>query len=622
MLQSLRENMKGPVAKVVVAVAVGAMILFGVESLFVNSVGGAEVAKVNGEEITPVELKRAIEQQKNRLRQQFQLEEDNEMLSEERLREPALMNLVRQKALQQAALAAGMNVSPDIIKAELAKAFVRDGKFDSAFLNNYIAAYGYTPATLAQSESNAYVLRQLFNGINQSEFITAAELSAMAAIAGQKRSFTTVFIPRAKVEGEVTITDAEIDAFYQSNAAEFTDPEKVSVEYVDLTIKDLAAKQVVSDEEIRQEYDREVAEFSSKTEYHLSHILIDKGESAQKTIDEVASKLAAGESFAELAKAYSNDLGSKALGGELGVLVEGAFPKAFEAAAMALAKGQVSVPVVTDSGAHFIRLDDKVVTEAPAFEARKNSLAAILKEQKAGVEYLEKIQALEEASFGAGSLANTAALAGVDVKVSSLFSRAGGKSGVEAIESVVTAAFADDVYMQGQNSRVLEVGGERALVIRLKDKIPAKLKDLAEVKATLTKRLTDTKVATQLQNLAADVVVAIEQGKVVESVAQAAGYEAKVYEKLDRSSADADFMVLREVFSMARPKLGNPVTSTVNGVNGLTIVLLTDVINGDAEALPVDQRNAMEEQLRSQMAMGSVEAYENRVFEEAKYKLH
>ena len=477
MLQSLRENMKGPVAKVVVAVAVGAMILFGVESLFVNSVGGAEVAKVNGEEITPVELKRAIEQQKNRLRQQFQLEEDNEMLSEERLREPALMNLVRQKALQQAALAAGMNVSPDIIKAELAKAFVRDGKFDSAFLNNYIAAYGYTPATLAQSESNAYVLRQLFNGINQSEFITAAELSAMAAIAGQKRSFTTVFIPRAKVEGEVTITDAEIDAFYQSNAAEFTDPEKVSVEYVDLTIKDLAAKQVVSDEEIRQEYDREVAEFSSKTEYHLSHILIDKGESAQKTIDEVASKLAAGESFAELAKAYSNDLGSKALGGELGVLVEGvfpkafckivedtlgndpdycnimhadgagtksclaylywketgdlsvlvegAFPKAFEAAAMALAKGQVSVPVVTDSGTHFIRLDDKVVTEAPAFEARKNSLAAILKEQKAGAEYLEKIQALEEASFGAGSLANTAALAGVDVKVSSLFSRAG-----------------------------------------------------------------------------------------------------------------------------------------------------------------------------------------------------
>ena len=52
MLQSLRENMKGPVAKVIIGLAVAAMVLFGVESLFVNSMSGSEVATVNGEEVS------------------------------------------------------------------------------------------------------------------------------------------------------------------------------------------------------------------------------------------------------------------------------------------------------------------------------------------------------------------------------------------------------------------------------------------------------------------------------------------------------------------------------------------------------------------------------------------
>ena len=77
MLQGLRENMKGPTAKIVVGLAVAAMVLFGVESLFVNSVGGSEVATVNGEDVGRVELQRAIEQQKSRLRQQLNSGDDD-----------------------------------------------------------------------------------------------------------------------------------------------------------------------------------------------------------------------------------------------------------------------------------------------------------------------------------------------------------------------------------------------------------------------------------------------------------------------------------------------------------------------------------------------------------------
>ncbi len=620
MLQSMRENMKGPTAKIVVGVAVAAMVLFGVESLFVNSVGGSEVATVNGEDVSDVELLRAIEQQKSRLRQQFELEETSDMLNDDRLRAPALMNLVRQKALHHAALEQGMNVSPDIVKAELAKAFTRDGTFNKAQLNNYIAAYGYTPATLAQSEANAYVLRQLFNGVSQTEFVTQAEMDAMAAIAGQKRSFATIEISRALVEDKATVTDEEITQYYQANQAQFTEPEKVALEYVEVTIAELAKAQSVSDKELKSEYDREQQEFQGGTQYRVSHILVESADDSAAKIAAISTKLKDGEVFADLAKEYSDDLGSKALGGELGLMVEGAFPAEFETAAKALAAGDVSAPVVTDAGTHFIRLDEKVVVKPEAFESRKEALAAMLREQKASVAYLEKIQVLEEVSFGASDLSGTASALGVTVKSTDLFARGRG-TGIAANSVIANAAFAEDVYAQGQNSQVLEVEGSRAFVVRLKQKVPATVQPLADVKETITQQVTQTKVINELQALAADVVIAIEKGQNPEAVAQEGEYSFNNYEGVERSNTDVDFMVSREAFSLPRPTADSPITTTVNGAEGLTVVVLSEVVNGDVDSLPKEQRSAMEQQLRNQLASGAVESFENRVFEGAKYKL-
>ncbi len=619
MLQSLRENLKGPTAKVVVAVAVGAMVLFGVESLFVNSVGGTDVASVNGDDISQIELRRAIEQQKNRLRQQYQLEETNEMLSDDNLRSPALMSLVKQKSLEQAAKASGMGVDSETIKTELAKVFVRDGKFDSAFLNNYIAAYGYTPATLAQSEANSYVLRQLFNGLSDTEFLTSAELAAMAAIATQTRSFDTVFISREKVASSVQISDEEVSEYYNARVAEFTEPEKISLDYVELSAQSLVSKQLVSDTELRSEYDRELADFVSQTQYQVSHILLDA--SAEDKAAEVKNKLAKGEDFAVLAKEYSTDLGSNSVGGDLGLMVEGAFPEAFETAVKALDEGQVSGPVSTDAGIHFIKLTHKQIVEAPSFEARKEALLASMQEQKAGMEFLDSIQALEDAAFNQGNLEAAAKAVNVNVATTELFPRAGGLAGIAAATEVIDAAFADDVYLQGQNSRVIELSGDRAVVIRLKEKVPAKLKELSVVRSDIISRLTETKVATALQSLASDVVVAVEQGKAARAIAGELSYEFASHENVARSSADVDFNVSREAFSMPRPVSGNPSSALASSDKGLTVVVLNTVVDGKLSDVPAEQKAALEQQLKNQLASAAVENFEAAIFSKATYKL-
>ncbi|TLX96389.1 MAG: peptidylprolyl isomerase [Thaumarchaeota archaeon] len=86
---------------------------------------------------------------------------------------------------------------------------------------------------------------------------------------------------------------------------------------------------------------------------HCAHILVEKLSVAQ----ELKTKIAKGESFANLAKEYSIDT-SKKRGGDLGFFGRGVMVQEFERAAFVLQKGQVSDIVKTQFGYHIIkRLD-------------------------------------------------------------------------------------------------------------------------------------------------------------------------------------------------------------------------------------------------------------------------
>ena len=89
------------------------------------------------------------------------------------------------------------------------------------------------------------------------------------------------------------------------------------------------------------------------TKVHCAHILVEKLSLAQ----EINTKIANGESFANLAKQYSID-SSKKRGGDLGFFGRGTMVQEFEKAAFDLEKGQVSNIIKTQFGYHIIkRLD-------------------------------------------------------------------------------------------------------------------------------------------------------------------------------------------------------------------------------------------------------------------------
>ena len=97
--------------------------------------------------------------------------------------------------------------------------------------------------------------------------------------------------------------------------------------------------------------------FLPKPEVHAAHILIstqDKTEEEALTLIQEIHKNVTAANFAEYARKYSQDPGSKDNGGDLGWFGQGAMVPEFEQTAFALDVGKISEPVKTQFGYHLI----------------------------------------------------------------------------------------------------------------------------------------------------------------------------------------------------------------------------------------------------------------------------
>lgn len=119
---------------------------------------------------------------------------------------------------------------------------------------------------------------------------------------------------------------------------------------------------------VQSYYESHKSDYSSKEEVRARHILIKGSDDATlKKIKEV-QELSQKTDFAELAKQYSQDEGSKARGGDLNFFSRGAMVPEFEAVAFSLPVGRISDPVKTSFGYHLIKVEEKKGGEAKKLE--------------------------------------------------------------------------------------------------------------------------------------------------------------------------------------------------------------------------------------------------------------
>jgi peptidyl-prolyl cis-trans isomerase D len=606
MLDSFRTNMRG-IALFIVIIIAGIFALTGTGSLFVSGTGSEAVLTVNNESVSALRVQQVLSSEKQRiLRQNEGL--DPALLDDEIIRPQVIQQLISRKVIAQSAVEQGFGASSKAV-SELILAtpgFQADGRFDQEVFRYMIRNQGFTSATFVETVKEDLLIQQFVQGLTSTHFVTDAELANLASFTEQQRDYYYLTLPMQPIFDTVEITEQQILDHYQQTKLKYQTQEQVSVESIELSAAQLAAEQSVTKQQIQARFDQEAESINMADSLQAAHILLT--DPSAETLAEIQAKLDSGSDFAALAKEYSDDFASADSGGDLGFTTGETFPAAFEAALTALEVGQVSAPVATDAGTHFIKLLDR---QKESFELASESgrIEQELLREAASDLLVEKLEMLKELSFNSETLAEVAADLNLEANVSEPFSRAGGQ-GIAAFPAVVKAAFSPEVLEDKYASEVLDLGDDRYVVIKLQQYLPSRQKQLDEVRAGVETNLRQTIARQLLAEQGAALLARVQAGESVEAVAKSAGLQWQAGQKVKRGDRSVNEEVKMAVFQMEAPA-DKPTIQGFSAANADYIIAsLQAVTPGDLSQLSQEQKANLSFAVQSTNSSRDLEAYQ------------
>ena len=593
MLQNIRDNSQGWIAKTIIGIIVALMAFTGIEAIFQASGSNKQdVAKVNGEEITQTELSQAVDMQRRQLMQQLGKDFDASLLDEKLLREAALKGLIDRKLLLQGAADSKFGFSEAALDQVILQTpeFQVDGKFNAERFDQVVRQLGYSRLQFRQMLTQEMLIGQVRAGIAGSGFVTDAEVLAFARLEKQTRDFATVNIKANPAA--VKLTDDEVKAYYDQHAKEFMTPDQVVIDYLELKKSSFFDQVSVKDDELQAAYQKETANLAEQR--RAAHILIEVNDKvtdaqAKAKIEEIQARLAKGEKFEALAKEFSQDPGSANNGGDLGFAGPGVYDPDFETALYALNKDQVSAPVRSTFGWHLIKLLGVEAPQVPTFASLKDKLTRELKTQQVEQRFVEATKQLEDAAFEASDLAQPASDLKLTVHTSAPFGREGGE-GVAANRAVVTAAFSPEVLDEGANSTAIELDPETIIVLRAKEHLkPAQL-PLESVAAPIRAQMAKERASAAAKTHAEELIASLRDGKTALNQ-PIDGQAWKVTQAATRGQEAIDPAVLQALFRMPKPAAKDkPTFTTVTLADGSLVIVRLNGVN--EAAAPTDEEKA------------------------------
>ena len=588
MLDSFRTNMRGIALGIVIVI--GAIFAFsGTGSLLtVANIDTAIV--VNDVNVSENDVVRAILNQKNQILSENE-GLDPAVLSDEMMRPGAIEQLITQELFKQASIGQNLTLSQqDITNIILGiESFQSDGKFDQNMYRFAIQRQGYTSAMFGDVLKNDAVVQQLVAGISSTAFTTNTELSALAGVTEQQRDYYYLRLPIEGIEKAVQLSDTQIAGYYENNLDVFTTAPEVRIDYIELNSDLLMDDTAITENKVLARFEEEVGNRDMAESRQAAHILL--SESTAEVVEEIQAKIDAGVEFTVLAKDYSEDFGSAESGGDLGYTSGETFPEAFEKALAGLEVGQISGPVNTDAGTHFIKLLDVQQESYELSEQRARIERELIQESTSDL-LVEKLQNLKELSFNAESLADVAADVGLELKTSEAFPQSGG-GGVAAFPAVVKAAFSTEVVNDQYASEVLELGNDRYLVLKLNEYIAARQQELPEVRERVIQLVTDEVSKHQLAEQGGALLARVMAGESVETVAKSENLSWQVVIDGTRRNTSSDAEIGQKVFSLPKPVAESVVESFYLSNGDFVVASLTGVTEGRLDRLTTQQKASL-----------------------------
>ena len=586
--------------RIIIYAIVVAFALFGLGTIPTLFSPTQSVASVNGEDITVGEMEIAVERNRRLLLGQGATPED---IDEDSLRADVLQSLVTRRLLVQGVTSLNMTTSDAEIDAELkaTETFQLNGKFDENQYRLVLASVGYNPATYKAELRRDKTISQLARTIEASAIVTELEATRASSLSRQTRDVAVLTFDPVDLEDQISVTGPEVEAYYQDNQSEFFSEESVDLAYVAVDRAAMAAALEVSEDDLRSAYEEQKDRYMTPENRRIAHILVSTDdrtiEEARVIVESIQSQLDAGEAFEAVAQASSDDPGSAAQGGDLGVATRGLFVPSFEEAAFALAEtGEISEVVETEFGLHLIKLNELAPSSTKAFEDVQEEVEQQYRNDAVEDEFVTLVTSLDELAFEEPDLAVVAEELGLTIDgIPS--AKAEDRQGILANAQVRDAMFSPDVLIDGNNSPLIEISADLSVVVRVERHQSSELLELAKVEDRIEAQLIrQSAEALALEN-AEQALAMLESGDLTRYVADQFGLAWKVNAKATRFAPGLEARVRERAFSLPKPvQLEKSLGLVELNEGGAAVISVTNVENGDGSS-DLSQGQALQQML-------------------------
>jgi len=627
--KTLHEKFSGPVAKVVLGI-IGVVFggFFGIPAY--NSINATYVARVDGHEISQQDFRERYDSYRSQMQRMYGQQFDALAFDKPERKREVLDQMINEQLILDANDQLGTMLPAKRVFDEIASypAFQVDGKFDKDQYRNLLAAQRKSPAQFEDRVRRDLELRELLGQLGQNAVVTEVDVDAYLRLHDQTRDFRWIKLEKPTSDGK--IADADIETYYKAHGDEFMTPEKVSLEYIELDAAKMASDVKADDAALKRRYEDQKSHFVSPEQRLASHILVkvDKNAdaAAQKAALEKAQTIAqqakSSKDFAALAKADSEDLGSKVQGGDLGWLDKGVTDPAFESALFAMGKGEISDAVKSDEGYHVIQLRDVRAEKVRGFDEVKGDLAKQYLEGERDRQYSDVSGKLTDAIYqDPTSLAPAAKALGLTMQKTDLFARTGGE-GIAANPAVIKTAFSNSVLVEGNSSDPVELGTNHIVVMRLDQHEKSVPKSLDLVREDIRKKLSDELATKQAREQADALYARLGKGELLDKLAAELKLKPTDEKNIGRNAANLDSKLVAEVFKLPRPQADKPATGEVVLANDVYAVVALDVVkDGDLSKLDSKTREATRNQLRQGVGSEAVHGFVDSLRKNAKIEV-
>ena len=401
-------------------------------------------------------------------------------------------------AVPQSAIADEIRNMPDFLD--------EGGEFSLTLFNDYVR----DPRQLESQVRQTLRRRPLLAALEARPLTAVRE-----KLAAYRRQQRVVQEASLLVTAVFNIGEDDINRYYSQNQRRYQLREEADWEYVEVSADSVSASATLAPptgEQITLAYEELLNEDAAQEQRRAAHIFIaGDGEDELRRAQEIVEQARQSpESFAELAREYSEDAGTAADGGDLGLVVRDDLPPAMDSAVFSMEEGDISEPLSVEGGFSIVKMEFSSAPPPRALSEMRDEAEERARQNIAQDHFLDLLERLEGvAHLNIGSLAEVAQEAGTTMQVAAEVLRRPrpGEEHPLFNAEILEQLFTEEI-LGGETSPAIAVDDVRYIFARSVRHQPASVRPLSEVGGEIAGRL---RAAEQIALMRAEGTAAIPE---------------------------------------------------------------------------------------------------------------